>query len=270
MARGTYQEALHALADFAQLAHEQQFFPVQETQGSATGAQIELARGNLAEAVRWIETHDLAFEEHELSYPREREYLALVRVRIAQGRRAGAGPLLQQALHMLDRLLADAEAKERLGSTLEMLVLQAQALAAAGQPKPALTSLERALALAEPEGYIRLFADEGAPLAALLRQGYARGIAPGYSASLLAIMQREHVGEPFPHPSSQNHLLDPLTEREREVLRLLLMGASNGDIARQLVLSVGTVKKHVSNVCGKLGVQSRTQAIARARALHLD
>jgi LuxR family maltose regulon positive regulatory protein len=270
MARGDYQQAKETLKAFAQLAREQQYFPAQEAQGAATDAQIELALGNLIEAARWAETDGFASEEHELSYPREREYLALVRVRIAQGRQNPAGPFLQQALRMLHRLLADAEAKERLGSTLEILVLQAQALAAQGQGQQALTTLERALSLAEPEGYIRLFADEGAPFAALLRQAYVRGIAPGYVASLLAMMHQEQMGETSIHSQLENLLLDPLTEREREVLRLLMEGASNGEIARQLVLSVGTVKKHVSNLCGKLGVRSRTQAIARARALRLD
>ncbi len=269
MAQGDYQQARETLAAFAQLAREQHFFPAQAAQGAATVAQVELALGNLAEAVRWAENDGFTAEENELSYPREREYLALVRVRIAQGRQNPAGPFLQQARRMLNRLLADAEAKERLGSTLEMLVLQALALAAEGQVQQALTTLERALLLAEPEGYIRLFVDEGAPLAALLRQAYVRGIAPGYVASLLALMNQAQPGETSARSRPENLLLEPLTGREREVLHLLMAGASNGEIARQLVLSVGTVKKHVSNLCGKLGVRSRTQAIARARALHL-
>jgi LuxR family maltose regulon positive regulatory protein len=130
-------------------------------------------------------------------------------------------------------------------------------------------TLGRALRLAEPQGYVRLFLDEGAPMVALLRQAHARGLLPGYATSIL-----EAAGEPgarnsafpAPHPGS---LIEPLTPREREVLLLLLEGASNREIARHLVLSVNTVKKHVLNLCGKLGVQSRAQAIARARKLQL-
>jgi LuxR family maltose regulon positive regulatory protein len=122
---------------------------------------------------------------------------------------------------------------------------------------------------AEPEGYIRLFVDEGAPMLVLLRQAYAHSTVPGYVATLLSVFGEQHASD---LPLSSAHpgpLAEPLTKREREVLRLLLAGASNREIARRLVLSVNTVKRHVYNLCGKLGVQSRTQAIARARALNL-
>ena len=103
----------------------------------------------------------------------------------------------------------------------------------------------------------------------LLRQAHARSSVPGYVATLLCVFGEQHASDfplssPYPDP-----LVEPLTEREREVLRLLLAGASNREIARRLVLSVNTVKRHVYNLCGKLGVQSRTQAITRARTLNL-
>ena len=123
--------------------------------------------------------------------------------------------------------------------------------------------------LAAPEGYIRRFVDEGPPMLALLRQIHARSRVPGHAATLLGAFGEQHTSDlPLPAVRS-SELAEPLTGREREVLRLLLVGASNREIARRLVLSVNTVKRHVYNLCGKLGVQSRTQAIARARTLNL-
>ena len=170
---------------------------------------------------------------------------------------------------LLERLLEDAEAKMRMRSVLEVLLLRALALQAQGDYAGAMTALGRALALAEPEGYIRLFLDEGGPMVTLLRQTYAHTRAPAYVAALLEA-SGELITEDLYHSSSYPDLLiDPLTTREREVLRLLDEGASNREIAEHLVLSVNTVKKHVVNLYGKLGVQSRTQAIAKARTLDL-
>jgi LuxR family transcriptional regulator, maltose regulon positive regulatory protein len=170
---------------------------------------------------------------------------------------------------LLDQLQASAEAKARLGSVLEVFVLRALALEAQGDRTSAIATLERALVLAAPEGYVRLFVDEGAPVLALLRHARGRGIVPEYVATLLSAFGEQNVSD-LPLPAARpSALLEPLTERERDVLRLLLEGASNREIAHRLVLSVNTVKRHVYNICGKLGVQNRSQAIIRAGDLNL-
>jgi LuxR family maltose regulon positive regulatory protein len=239
------------------------------TQVAAVRAQLDLAQGNLAAAIRWADASGLSSDDEDLSYPREGEYLTLARVRIVQGRDDLAAPFLHDVLGLLDRLRESAEPKARMGSVLEILVLRALALEAHGNRTSALSTLERALLLAQPEGYIRLFVDEGAPMLALLRQAQARSRVPGYVATLLSAFGEQNLSD-LPLTSARPGLLtEPLTQREREVLHLLLEGASNREIARRLVLSVNTVKRHVYNLCGKLGVQSRTQAIIRARALNL-
>jgi ATP/maltotriose-dependent transcriptional regulator MalT len=147
--------------------------------------------------------------------------------------------------------------------------LRTLALEALGDRRSALSTLQRSLLLAEQEGYIRLFVDEGAPMLVLLRLAYTRGIVPDYVATLLAAFDEQHPSVLPLSAARPSGLTEPLTEREREVLGLLLEGASNREIARRLVLSVNTVKRHVYNLCGKLGVQSRAQAIVRARTLNL-
>ncbi|HEX6554322.1 MAG TPA: LuxR C-terminal-related transcriptional regulator [Ktedonobacteraceae bacterium] len=266
-ARGEYRQALATLDAFMDLAQERHFVPHLLARGRAVRAQVELAQDNLAAALRWADGSGLSLADEDLSYPREQEYLALVRVRIAQGREDLARPFLQEALGLLDRLLQDADAKARLGSALEILVLRALALSVRGDRKQALTTLEQALTRAEPEGYVCLFVDEGGPMRSLLRETQACGIAPNYVAQLLSAFGGQHVSGPAVPAGSA--LVEPLTEREREVLDLLSTGASNSEIARSLVVSPGTVKKHVYNICGKLGTQRRTQAVARARELNL-
>ena len=189
--------------------------------------------------------------------------------RLAQGREDPAGPWLQQTLHVLDRLLVEAEAKARWRSALEILILRALTLDAQGKRDEALSTLLEALVRAEPEGYIRLFVDEGVPMQVLLEKIQVRGVLPSYVATLLCAFGDQHVLDVAPAFSGRSIQVEPLTQREREVLHLLSAGVSNREIAHRLVLSLGTVKKHVSNICGKLDARSRTQAVARARTLHL-
>ena len=277
-ARGESIRALETLASFTFMAHQWHFVPHLQARGAAMRAQVELVRGNRAVAIRWADDSGLSVED-ELSYPREQEYLTLVRVRIAQGREHLAddgnsdtshgnretSSSLSATLILLDRLLDDAEAKMRMSSVLEILMLRALALEAQGDQAGAMRALERAMSLAEPQGYMRLFLDEGAPMEHLLRQAHARGLTRDFIPPLLKALEKQgKVSRYLPTPQS-SPLVEPLTEREREVLQLLLTGASNRAIASQLVLSVNTVKKHVYNICSKLGVQSRMQAITKAR-----
>jgi ATP/maltotriose-dependent transcriptional regulator MalT len=268
-ARGNIHAALVTLEALRQMAEQRHFPQHQLNRVAAVHAELVLSQGNLGAALIWAKSSGISTEDEDLHYPHEREYLVLAQVRIAQAFEDQASPFLQDVLYLLDRLLRDAEEKARLDSVLEILVLRALALEAQGKRTEAQATLERALVLAEPEGYIRLFVDEGTPMQALLRQVWARSSLPGYIATLLSAFGEQHASDlPFTPPRS-SVLLEPLTEREREVLRLLLEGASNREIARRLVLSVNTVKRHVYNLCGKLGVQSRAQAIVRARDLNL-
>ena len=184
-----------------------------------------------------------------------------------------AGP----ALTLLQRLLVAATSQGRTGSIIEIRALRALALAAGGDHASALGGLAEVLTLARRHGYVRVFADEGAPMHALLsrlsaarpgQQYAARRIDPGYLAALLRACGRAAVAPPR-RAGAPPGLAEPLTGRELEVLRLIAAGKSNQRIAHDLVVALDTVKKHVTHVLGKLGAANRTEAVARARQLGL-
>jgi LuxR family maltose regulon positive regulatory protein len=274
-ARGDGAAAIATLETFVRLARERQLFPLLIEPAAALQARIRLQQGDLGAALRWAEGSCLSPGD-AISFPREAAHLTLARLRIAAGQTEDIAPLL-------DRLLADAEANARMHSAIEILILQALAYDAFGDRHRALTALDRALVLAAPEGYIRVFIDEGAPLAALLAQSVERKAQNdsirAYAEHLLSAFPAEQrVGAPDARgsppvlrsvPERSNALVEPLTERELELLRLTATGRSNKQIAVALIVSVGTVKKHLNNIFGKLGVQSRIQAVERARALRL-
>ena len=171
---------------------------------------------------------------------------------------------LDEALALLERLLQAADEGNRTGSVIEILVLQAVALRMREDVVAALPPLERALALAEPEGYVRMFVDEGAAMASLLEAAERQGIAHGYVRRLQNVLR----GTDQRAPATQG-LVDPLSQRELDVLRLLGTDLGGPDIARELVLSLNTVRTHTRNIYAKLGVNSRRAAVRRAEELDL-
>ncbi|MBX0328006.1 LuxR C-terminal-related transcriptional regulator, partial [Oscillochloris sp. ZM17-4] len=234
----------------------------------AIAARAQLRAGRLDNALDWARASGLGAAD-DLSYLREFAHLTLARVRIAEYAHRRAADALDDALALLARLLAAAEAGGRNGSVIEILIVQALAHAARGDERPALAPLRRALALAAPEGYCQIFLDEGPPLARLLATALAEGSEPAYVRRLLAAFA---AAAPVPEASASDPdtpEVEPLSEREREVLGLIAEGLTNQDVADRLYLSPHTVKVHTRNIYAKLGVASRTQAVARARALGL-
>ena len=237
---------------------------------SALIARAKLAQGNLEEPLRWVREQGLSGND-ELSYLHEFEYITLARILIAQYKKEDIETSIQDAMGLLERLLESAEEGGRMGNVIEILVLQALALEAQNDISHATESLERALSLAEPEGYFHIFVDEGPAMARLLYEVLAKEISPGFVRQLLATFpaeKAEQVDTKLPH-SPDIELIEPLSEREIEILRLLAEGLTNQKIGGKLYLSLNTVKAHTRNIYGKLGVNSRTQAAARARALGL-
>jgi LuxR family maltose regulon positive regulatory protein len=222
---------------------------------AACRARIWVAQGRTSEAWGWVHQHGLSPED-DLSYLREFEHITLARVLLARHQ-----PL--PAVALLERLLDAAEAGGRTGSAIEILLLQALARKHAGLLGEALASLARALDLAEPEGYVRLFVDEGAPMATLLGAAAERGATVGYARRLLAAFGRTAGGR------TTQPLVEPLSERELDVLRLLGTELSGPEIARQLIVSLHTVRTHTKNIYAKLGVNSRRAAVRRADELAL-
>jgi LuxR family maltose regulon positive regulatory protein len=159
-----------------------------------------------------------------------------------------------------------------MGSAIEALVLQALAHEARGNQSAALISLERAMALAAPQDYVRIFLDEGLPMNGLLNRAGARGIVPHYTGRLLQAFRSEKqhpAAAPIQATPSTQPLIEPLSPRELEVLELLAQGLSNREVAERLFLALSTVKGHNSRIYGKLQVRRRTEAVARARELGL-
>jgi LuxR family maltose regulon positive regulatory protein len=226
-------------------------------------ARLWVMQGDLEMAARWMGTRGLGTDD-EVTYKHEPEHLTLARLLIAQGRRDGDDRLLHDAGRLLERLLRAAQSAGRIGSAIEILALQALALHAQGHTPKAIIPLERALSLAKPEGYVRVFVDEGPSMAELLHYAASRGLMPDYGRTLLAAF-----GDITPSPPETPALVEPLSDREIEVLQLLATRLSSQEIADELSISINTARTHIRNIYGKLDVHSRSEAAKRARALKL-
>jgi LuxR family transcriptional regulator, maltose regulon positive regulatory protein len=248
---------------------------------AAFQARMHLAQGNLTAAVQWAREIEPT-TSGELNPAHEVKHITLAQVYLAQQR-------LDDAERLLARLLAAAQAAGRMGRVLQIVMLQALVASAQGNKVEACATLERALMQAEPEGYIRSFVDHGARMRLLLADCRSQIIQRGPSSAshdrqrllVYVDMLLSHFGFPIldfglgeaipiQNPKSEiQNLIEPLSDRELEVLRLIGAGRSNQEIADTLIIALSTVKRHINNIYGKLDAQSRTQAIARARDLHL-
>ena len=228
--------------------------------------RLYLAQDNPAAAETVLRQSGVSIQD-EITHKTDLIHLAYLRLMLHRGAQDYQNDKLRQRSELARRIIASAEAGQRIETALQALLLLALIQSLSGDTKGSLELLDQALGLAEPEGYIRIFLDEGAPVAALLRHAQEQGIHSDYVKELLAL---------FPSPTGESNLpqkigelIEPLTERELEILRLIYEGCSNQEIARRLVITLHTVKKHNSNIYTKLGVNSRTQAVARARQLRL-
>jgi len=235
----------------------------------ALRARVWVALGRMGEALGWVREQGLSVED-DLSYLREFEHITLARVLLARHTTEPAQRSLHEATRLLERLLQAAEDGGRTGSVIEILVLQALARQMQGDIPVALASLRRALMLSEPEEYVRVFVDEGPPMAILLRaavrvaRGEHRGIAASYVRRILAAVDNNGDLTPV-----RQGLIEPLSERELDVLRLLGSDLDGPDIARELVVSLSTVRTHTRSIYAKLGVNNRRAAVRRAEELDL-
>jgi len=236
---------------------------------AAMKARLYARQGRLDEALDWARKQGLS-PEGDLSYLREFEHITLARILLARNKSDPSESPLREAIRLLERLLKAAEEGGRMGIAIEILVLQALVYQTLSQLTAALLPLQRALALAEPEGYTRIFVDEGSSMRDLLREAAARRIMPAYTGKLLAALAGGQPGGVVeslsPLPQSQ---IEPLSQRELEVLRLFKTELSGPEIARELVVALSTVRTHTKSIYSKLNVNSRRAAVKRAIELGL-
>ena len=243
----------------------------------ALKAKVYLKQGQLTLAQDWVHMRGLSADD-EITYLNEFEHLTLARVLMAEYHHSHTQRSILDAIRLLERLLKGAEGQNRMGNVIEILVVQALAHPTQGNLPSALVLLERALILAQPEGYVRIFVDEGEPMRSLIsdfrsqieRQsgGYGHQLS-GYLNKLLSAFSRPEAIVQSTTTARKPEMIEPLSQRELEVLRLIALGLSNREIGERLFLALSTVKGHARLIFDKLQVQSRTEAVAHARELGL-
>ncbi|MEL7316743.1 MAG: tetratricopeptide repeat protein, partial [Cyanobacteria bacterium J06559_3] len=276
-AEGDLDKALEQLQKAAQLYRRSPLPNIRPIE--ALRVRWWLQQGRLAVALNWVQELGLSWDDAP-DYRREYEHLTLVRVAIAQYQRDGTDELIHPVIDLLTRLLTAAESQNRTASVIKILVVLALTYEAQGDSPAALSSLERALTVAEPEGHIRIFADCGPPMTKLLQMAQTRNIIPTYTHQLLTALetwgQHPTSHSPLPQVTERSRsalspplLIEPLSRRELEVLRLLKTELSGPEIARELVVALSTVRTHTKRIYSKLSVTNRRAAVKRAIELSL-
>ncbi|MBT2292523.1 LuxR family transcriptional regulator [Paenibacillus albidus] len=260
-AQGDLEGALDLLDEAADL-YVGGFFP-NVRPVAALKTRVWIAQGRLSEAFDWAREEGLSIED-DLSYLREFEHITLARVLLAPYQNNRTNRSIVEIMEFLERLLQAAEEGERTGSVIEILIVQALAYHMQGDIPAALVPLERVLTLAEPEGYVRIFVDEGRPMATLLEAAAKQGIVLNYVRALLTGLGTDEGRTPVSQVMSE-----PLSAREHDVLRLLRTDLSGPDIARELMVSLNTLRTHTKNIYDKLEVNNRRAAVRRAEELDL-
>jgi LuxR family maltose regulon positive regulatory protein len=239
---------------------------------SALKARVWIKQGELDKALDWARERKLSIEE-EPSYLREFEHITFARILLLQYRSDHLVSLLHDAVGLLERLLKAADEGDRIGSVIEILNLLALAHQLQENIPAALSALERALKLAEPEGYMRIFLAEGSNMAELIREIAKRGFLPNYTGKLLSAFEAERKGldvETLPSASTaSSSLIEALSQRELDILRLFKTELSGPEIAQELVIALSTVRTHTKSIYNKLNVNSRRAAVKRAIELGL-
>ncbi len=264
-AQGDLDGALELLHE-AERLYVSDFFPNVRPVATLV-TRVWVAQGRLGEARDWVREQGLSAHD-DLSYLHEFEHITLARILLAQSwnksDRDRANHSILETMGLLERLLQAAQEGERTRSVIEILVLQALAHHVQGDIGAALVPLERALMLAESEGYIRMFVDEGVHMAVLLQEAAKHSIAPGYVRQLLTALGQAENRTPV-----KQVLIEPLSVRELEVLRLLRTELTGPEIARELMVSLPTLRTHTNNIYLKLGMNHRRAAVRRAEELGL-
>ena len=256
-AQGNQEAAQEAMRVAEQLSNGHPLSPMQSIQLKSELGRLWLGQGNLEKTSQLIQKSRLSIED-EIPYQREPEYIILLRMLLAQSD-------YDAALTLSERLHEQAVKAGQIGLVIEIQIIKALAFQGKKDTESAVVALESALRLGQPEGYVRIFLDEGEAMIRLLCQVQSRRVGTSYASVLLStIGKSSSTAQP-----SMQVLVEPLTSRELEVLKFIETGCSNQEIAAQLVISITTVKRHISNIYGKLGVKSRTQAVAIGKELRI-